>query len=245
MSTPDPEGSNDPQDPEDPEDPRRPFDLVICDLDGTLVDSLPDIAWSLNATLTEAGLPSLPVETVGQYVGDGEARLIGRALPPSHVGRDPTPLLARFLVHYAGHVCVETSLYPGVVALLDALSRHQVAAAVLTNKPGNLARALLKDLEIADRFVTVLGDGDGFPRKPDPAAARSIIARVGTSPRRTAVVGDGLPDIKMAQAIPCAVVAAAWGYVPVAALTAESPTFVASSVPQALRLLLGDLAPAG
>jgi phosphoglycolate phosphatase len=106
---------------------RRPFDLVIFDLDGTLVDSVPDIAWSLNLALAEAGLPPLPLETVTRCVGDGAAKLVERALPPSQEGRDPAPIdpasiLVRFLSAYANHVCVDTRLYPGIVELLDALA---------------------------------------------------------------------------------------------------------------------------
>jgi phosphoglycolate phosphatase len=209
---------------------RARFDLVIFDLDGTLVDSVPDIAWSLNATLAEAKLPPLSIEEVTRLVGDGAARLVERALPPSEGARDPAPLLARFVANYAGHVCVSSRLYPGVTELCDALSGAEIAAAVLTNKPRALARQLLEALGIADRFRAIAGDGDGFPRKPDPAAALSIITGIGAERERTVIVGDGLPDVRVAHAVPCPVIAASWGYSPVAALRAESPTFMAASV---------------
>jgi phosphoglycolate phosphatase len=224
----------------------RGIELAIFDLDGTLVDSAPDIAWALNATLAEAGVAALPLDTVIDFVGDGAAKLIERALRSSSASGDSSApgdsgdaaaLLARFLVHYADHLCVGTRLYDGILELLDRVARAGVAAAVITNKPHALARGLLERLGIVERFTVVIGDGDGHPRKPSPDAARAIIARAGTGPERTVVIGDGLPDVRMAHAIPCRVVAACWGYVPRADLQAESPTFIAASPHEAAQIL--------
>ncbi|HEY4187968.1 MAG TPA: HAD hydrolase-like protein [Polyangia bacterium] len=217
----------------------RPFDLVIFDLDGTLADTLPDITAALNATLAEAQLPPLPAETVVKYVGDGSAKLIERALPPEQAGRDLAPLLARFLAHYEAHPCVDSHLYPGVAEMLDTLAEAKIGAAVLTNKLGTVARRLLDALLPGHPFVAIVGDGDGFPRKPDPAAALALMARVGATPARTAVVGDGLPDVRMGRALAATAIAAAWGYVPREQLVGESPTGIAASPTEALRLLVG------
>jgi phosphoglycolate phosphatase len=171
-------------------------------------------------------------------VGDGAAKLIERALPPAEAGRDLGPLLARFLAHYGDHVCDGTVLYPGVAALLDQIAARGLAAAVLTNKPAPLARALVAALGIGDRFAAVVGDGDGYPRKPDPAAARDLIARhAGGDPTRAVVIGDGIPDLRQAHAVPCASIAAAWGYTPQGRLLAESPTYLADT-PAAVSPLL-------
>jgi phosphoglycolate phosphatase len=217
------------------------LDLVIFDLDGTLVDSAPDIAWSLNALLAEIGLPPLPIETIIRFVGDGAGKLIERALSSSSESgsrHDPARLLQRFIALYADHVCVGSQLFPGIAALLEGLSGAGVKMAVITNKPHDLAQRLLAALSIAPHFAAVLGDGDGFPRKPDPSAARHVMAHLGTDPHRTVVVGDGLPDIRMAHAVPCASVAAAWGYVPIADLIAENPTTTAASPAAAAQILL-------
>ncbi|MES1164771.1 MAG: HAD-IA family hydrolase, partial [Verrucomicrobiota bacterium] len=213
----------------------KPCDLVIFDLDGTLVDSAPDIAWALNATLQEEGIAPLPLDVVTGLVGDGAAKLIQRATAGTTPGRDPAALLARFLDHYARHLSVETRLYPGVADLLQSLSRARVAVALLTNKPRGLAQALLDALSIAHHFAAVVGDGDEFPRKPDPAGARAIIARVGVTAARTVMVGDGLPDVRLSHAVPCAGVAALWGYVSAARLRAENPTYLARSAHEAER----------
>jgi phosphoglycolate phosphatase len=224
-----------------------PFDLVIFDLDGTLVDSAPDIAAALNATLADAGIPPLPLDAVIGFVGDGAATLLERALAsaPAASNRRPTSavLLQRFLAHYQDHVCDATRLYPGVTELLANLRAAGATLAVLTNKPEPLAHDLLETLGIAGLFLAIVGDGSGFPRKPDPSAARDIIARAGAIPARTAMVGDGLPDLRMAAAVPCASVAAAWGYVSAARLLAEKPRFMAGSVAEAARILLGGEAP--
>jgi phosphoglycolate phosphatase-like HAD superfamily hydrolase len=84
----------------------------------------------------------------------------------------------------------------------------------------------------------VIGDGDGFPRKPDPSAARALLARHAVDPERAVVIGDGLPDLGMARAVPCASIAAAWGYVPTAVLLAERPTHLAQTPGDVLALLL-------
>lgn len=225
----------------------KPFDLVIFDLDGTLVDSLPDIAWALNSTLTGVGLSPLPLPIVAQLVGDGAGTLIERAVATTVVAdsgaASPTlpehgALLARFMSAYGGRVCVDSRLYPGVKALLDGLAAASVAMAVLTNKPGPLARELLGTLGVASHFRAIVGDLDGFPRKPDPGAARFLMNASSADPHRTVVVGDGIPDLRLAQAIPCSAIAAAWGYVSPARLQAEHPTHLASTPEEAAHLLL-------
>ena len=219
------------------------FDLVVFDLDGTLVDSAPDIAQALGATLAEIGVAPPPLEIVEKLVGDGARALIRRALPPDESDRDLDPLLARFLGHYRAALCVSSRLYPGVVTALASLGQAGIAAAVITNKPGDLARGLLAALGIAERLTAVIGDGDGFPRKPDPSAGRALVARAGTTAARTAVVGDGLPDMGMARALGATAIAAGWGYVPPDRLRAESPDFLARSPEEALRWIRGDAPP--
>lgn len=220
-----------------------PFDLVIFDIDGTLVDSLPDIAWALNVTLSGAGLPTLPVDTVAQLVGDGAAKLIDRAVTVSHPTGHGDPeqnaaLYAAFMTAYAHRVCVDSRLYPGIRELLDGLSARRVALAAVTNKPGPLARTLLSTLGIAAHFRETIGDLDGYPRKPAPDAALAVLQRAGVLPSRVVVVGDGLPDMRMAQALRSSSIAAGWGYVAPPLLQAEHPTHLALTVEEATHLLL-------
>ena len=216
----------------------HPFDLVVFDLDGTLADTLPDITAALNATLAEAGLPILAPEIVVQYVGDGSAKLIERALPPGEAHRDVAALTAAFVAHYERKPSVHARLYPGVPAMLDTLAQAGVATAVLTNKRGTVARLLLGELLPGNPLRDIVGDGDGFPRKPDPAAIKALMTRAGARPARTAVVGDGLPDMRMGRAAAARTIAAAWGYVPRDQLAAEEPDWIADSPDAALHLLM-------
>jgi phosphoglycolate phosphatase len=218
------------------------FDLVVFDLDGTLADTAPDIASALGATLGEIGVLPPPLEDVKALVGDGARELIKRALTRAPPGETPADeelnrLLSRFIAHYAAHLCEGSRLYPGIAEAIDAARRAGIELAVVTNKPGALARDLLTALGVTPAFLAVIGDGDGFPRKPDPASLRSIVARVGTTADRTAVIGDGLPDIRVARALGATAVAAGWGYVPADRLRAESPDFEAATPEEAMRLL--------
>jgi len=213
-------------------------DLVIFDLDGTLVDTAPDIAAALTAAVAEVGVAAPPLDVVKQMVGDGARELIRRALARQGADGDLDELHARFLAHYSAHVSHRSVAYAGVEDALAALAARGVATAVLTNKPGGIARRLLADLALAAHFRDIVGDGDGFPRKPDPTAARALVARAGTSPARTAVIGDGLPDLRTARALGARAIAAAWGYVPPDRLAAESPDALARTPEEAARLVL-------
>jgi phosphoglycolate phosphatase len=224
----------------------RAFDLVIFDLDGTLVDSAPDIVAALNATLVEAGQPALAPQAIMGFVGDGAGKLIERAMVAVSDSGRPLPehaaLLERFLAHYAEHACDTSRLYPGMLELLDGLRAAGATLAVLTNKVEVLARQVLAGLAVLDRFSMVIGDGSGFPRKPDPAAVHHLMAQTGVTPGRTIVIGDGIPDMRVAAAVPCAALAATWGYVPLPRLQAENPRFLAESPLQAATILLSTVA---
>ena len=214
--------------------------LVLFDLDGTLVDTAPDIARALGVALAGTGVAPLPLDTVKRMVGDGARELIRRALaaiPSDGLGEEAA--LQRFLASYRENVCVASQLYPGVIEGLAALRGDGAALAVVTNKPGDLARTLLGILGIAPSFEAIIGDGDGFPRKPDPAAALSILAKLGASPDRAVMVGDGLPDMRLGRALGATAVAATWGYVPAAALAGETPTFLAGSFQEAISIIRG------
>jgi len=214
------------------------IDLVIFDLDGTLVDTAPDFAGALAAALAPLGVATPPLAVVKEMVGDGARELIRRALARAGVEGDLDALHATFLAHYRAHVSDRSAVYPGILEALAALHAAGVASAVLTNKPGDIARRLLGELALADRFVATIGDGDGFARKPDPAAALSLIAGARTQPARTAVVGDGLPDVRMARALGARAIAATWGYAAADRLAAEQPDVLAGTPADAVLCLL-------
>src|SRR5260370_6648508 len=202
------------------------FSLVLFVRDGALVEPAEDIAAALNAALGEGGFPALPQRAVVGYIGTGATKLVQRALPPAEAAAaDEAELVRRFKAHYAANVCDRSRTYPGIPELLARLP-PDLALAVLTNKPGDLARPLLAALGIAGRFQHVIGDGDGFARKPAADAVRWLLQQHGVSPDAALVVGDGLPDVQVARAAGCPVAAATWGYTSRAALSAEQPTFI-------------------
>jgi len=215
--------------------------LILFDLDGTLVDSAPDIARALNATMAEVGVPALPLPRVVGYVGDGATKLVERALSPeppaqAEAERDVPDLVARFRRHYADAICVETRPYPGIVDVLAGLAGDGAHMAVLTNKPGDLARDLLRALALDRFFSDVVGDGDGWARKPAPDAARDLLARHGVTARAALVVGDGVPDLRLGRAVGCPVAAVTWGYTARAVLEAEAPDYLVDDARELLEI---------
>ena len=201
------------------------FDLVIFDLDGTVVDSLPDIAAALNRTLRGAGREPLPLAQVGSYVGDGAAKLVQRALPDGFPADALERLVAEFRIQYAAGLCVETRPYPGIEAMLQAFAAA-VPLAIFTNKPSDLARPLLQQLQLDRYFAHVIGDGDGYARKPAPDAGRWLLERHGGDARRALVVGDGVPDMRFAHALGARAAAVSWGYSARDSLAAENPSWL-------------------
>lgn len=203
------------------------FDLVVFDLDGTLVDSLPDIAGALNHALAARDAAPLALDAVRGLVGEGVVSLAQRALDLRPAGGTDAVGLAREVVaFYEARPCVASRLYDGIEAMLESLSRQGRRLAVLTNKPGGVARALLAVLACSHRFEAIIGDGDGYARKPDPEAARALLARSSLGPEGMLMVGDGMPDLAFARAAGCAVAAVAWGYTERERLRAGKPDFL-------------------
>ena len=189
------------------------FRLVIFDLDGTLIDSRPDIAAALNLALGDHGLPAWSEPEIEVMIGDGARNLVERAM----AGRQPSDrvdaVLARYQVHYAAHRAVRTRLYPGVLECLVALDASpRVARAIATNKPGALARAIASDLGLASRVDLILGDGDVAHRKPDPDMLEVAMERLGADRSSTLYIGDGPVDVRAASNAGVALCLVGWGY---------------------------------
>lgn len=205
--------------------------LAILDLDGTLVDSVEDLAASVNHALAVVGLPGRTVEEIRGFVGEGARLLLERSISPHAELLEPA--LAAWRAHYEAHCLDRTRAYPGIPALLAGAGR---TLAVHTNKPGALARKILDGLGLGARFAVVLG-GDEAPRKPDPAGVRLIQQRVGAAPEETVFVGDSLVDLATARAAGVAHVAVTWGLVPGAELARAGATELAGSAAELARWL--------
>jgi phosphoglycolate phosphatase len=207
-----------------------PARLIAFDLDGTLVDSSRDLATAVNRALPRVlpGTPPLDVELVRGFIGEGATLLIRRCL--DHLGRtdvESAPVLEAFLEAYRGCLLDTTRLYPGVEEALAQLAAwaEPPVLAVLTNKPGDLSRALLDGLHVRSRFARVLGSGDGVPRKPDPAGLVALMAEFGAGPHATALVGDSRIDVLTGRAAGVVTVGVDYGLDPVG-LRAAGPDMV-------------------
>ena len=184
---------------------------ILFDLDGTLVDSLPDLAASLNRVLTGEGIAPFTMEDVSGMVGDGLAALLAGALAARGRSIDRA-LLIRFRRDYFDSVAVASRPYPGVPETLAFLAGAGWRMAVCTNKPEDAARRLLAALDLAPYFGAVAG-ADSFPaRKPDPGPLLGALATVGGKPARAIMLGDHANDIAAARAADVIPVFALWGY---------------------------------
>jgi phosphoglycolate phosphatase len=188
-------------------------DLLVFDLDGTLVDSQRDLADAVNATRAWMGLDPLPPVTVAQYVGNGAPVLVQRALPDAGK-EDWSRGLKYFLEYYRDHMLDSTVLYPGVREALDQLHAERIPLAVLTNKPIRFTLQMLEGLGIDLHFFRVYG-GNSFPeKKPDPAGLNALVVESGAHRARTIMVGDSAVDVDTARNAGVQACGVRWGFQP-------------------------------
>lgn len=188
---------------------------LVFDLDGTLVDSLPDLAAATNHALSDLSLPAIPAETLRKTVGFGARRMIveglsqtGLVLPEPDVDR----LLARFLDYYEPNIARETRPYDGAVAALEGFKAAGARLAVCTNKRLALAEMLLKELGIDGLFDAVAGRDSFAAYKPHPDHLRGAILMAGGDVARAVMIGDTGIDIAAARAADVPVVGCTFGY---------------------------------
>jgi phosphoglycolate phosphatase len=189
------------------------FAAVIFDLDGTLLDTIADIAASMNAVLAGLGLPLHDHEAYKRFVGDGVEELVVRALPTGWSGPAGIPGLAdAYRSRYAERWAEHSRPYPGVPALLRRLQEMGVRLAVLSNKTDHFAREMVAALLPDWRFDRVAGARPDVPTKPDPAAALALAGELGAEPSRIVFLGDSDIDMRTAVAAGMFPVAALWGF---------------------------------
>ena len=189
------------------------FSLIAFDLDGTLVDSLRDLAESANALLGECGAPPLGEHAIGRMVGDGAAMLVSRAFAAANCAA-PADALDRFLRIYNARLLRWTRPYAGIPEVLDNLAARDVPAAVLTNKPLGATRRVLEGLALAKFFpaARVLGGDGPLPRKPDPAGLVKLAETVGAPASSVLLVGDSIVDWRTARAAGAQICMARYGF---------------------------------
>jgi phosphoglycolate phosphatase len=188
-------------------------DLLIFDLDGTLLDSKKDLADSVNATRGFMGLAPLPLEQVSSYVGNGAPMLVRRALPDA----DEAQLargLEHFLDYYREHMLDSTTLYPGVREALDQLHEAHVPLAILTNKPVRFSLQLMEGMGLDLHFFRIYGGNSFAEKKPHPMGINMLVAESGASRERTIMVGDSAVDILTARNACVKSCGVTWGFQP-------------------------------
>ncbi|MDH4120668.1 MAG: HAD-IA family hydrolase [Deltaproteobacteria bacterium] len=184
---------------------------LMFDLDGTLVDTLGDLARAVNATRRAFGLPPLPEEQITCHVGHGAENLVRKAIQVADniPEADFPPIFKFYMAYYQEHLLDQTLPNPGVIETLDHYADRTLAC--ITNKPFVQTEAILKGLGMWDRFALVLG-GDSLPeKKPSPVPFQTFMAKFGLDPQHTLMVGDGTADVGAARAAGVAIVAVTTG----------------------------------
>lgn len=225
--------------------------VTICfDLDGTLVDTAPDLIGSLNVVLSECGLPGLPHEAARALVGRGAGALIERGFATAGKTLDPAEapaLVARFIDIYRERIAQESRPFPGMEAALDELAAQGATLAVCTNKPTLLSNLLLNALGERGRFAAVIGADSAPKPKPDASHILFTIQQAGGDPARALMIGDSITDADAARnaKVPCILFPHGYTEVHVSELGADMVIDSYAELPAAVqKLLTPRLAPA-
>jgi phosphoglycolate phosphatase len=215
--------------------------MILLDLDGTLVDSVPDLAYSVDAMMDRLELPRCGEAAVRTWVGNGVERLVKRALTGSLDGEPDPALYERalpiFMDIYADNTSGRSCLYPGVREGLDWLKAAGYRLACVTNKAERFTLPLLRDLGLLDHFAFVVS-GDTLPqKKPDPAPLLHAAERFGVAPSDSLMIGDSRSDVKAARAAGFGIVCVSYGYNHGDDIREQSPDAVIDSLTELKGLL--------
>lgn len=217
------------------------YHAILFDLDGTLLDTLDDLADATNRALRTLGFPEHPVAAYKYFIGDGVENLVRRVLPADRC--EPALMLrcaTQMRQEYAQRWAVKTHPYPGVPELLDALCARGVPMAVLSNKPDEFTGLCVGQLLSRWRFDVVLGERPPVPKKPDPAGALEVASRLGLPPGQILYLGDTNTDMRTAVAAGMFPVGALWGFRTADELLAHGARVLVESPLEVLKILDGS-----
>jgi phosphoglycolate phosphatase len=217
--------------------------IIVFDLDGTLVDTAPDLISALNFVLAREGLPAVPMQAARTMIGAGARKLIERGLElegRSMSSEDVTRLTGDFIDYYAAHIADASRPFEGLEDALDDLANSGYRFAVCTNKLEWLSKLLLDRLGLSPRFAAICGADTFGVSKPDPAILRQTVARAGGQLSTAIMVGDAGPDIGVARRAGIPVIGVEFGYtdVPIADLKPDRLIGHFSDLPAAVESLM-------
>lgn len=214
------------------------YKAVIFDLDGTLLNTIGDLASAGNYTLSRLGLPLHTVEEYMGYVGNGIPKLIERMVPQSTDAPTLQQAAEIFDDYYQQHKADTTAPYPGLVSLLDTLAAQGIQAAVLSNKKHCMTQPIVQHY-FGDRFAAIQGLDENTPAKPDPTGVNRLLARLGQPKNEVLYVGDSDTDMATAQAAGLTACGVLWGFRSREVLLAGGAHYLCADAEELKRLILG------
>jgi phosphoglycolate phosphatase len=219
--------------------------MIVFDLDGTLIDTAPDLIDTLNIVFAREGILPVPYDTARNMIGGGARSMIARGIEAE--GHVFTPakvdkLVADFIAHYSEHLADRSRPFPGLTEALDELAARGHRFAVCTNKLEHMSLLLLRKLRLASRFVAICGQDTFGVQKPNPEILRRTIVLAGGDPRHAIMIGDSLTDILTARATDIPIIAVDFGYseTPVSELGPDSVISSFAQLPRSIAAIRGE-----
>lgn len=214
--------------------------LAIFDLDGTLLDTIADLAAATNFALSQYGLPTHNEEEYKFFVGNGINKMFERALPEDKRNEEYImKIRSQFVPYYDAHNSDLSRPYPGMVELLNKLQKNNIAIGVASNKYQEAAVKLVLQFFPGIDFALILGQREGVPSKPDPTIAYEIIEHTGIAKEETVYIGDSCVDMQTGKNAGVTTVGVSWGFRPKAELESYNPDFIADDADALRKYLLG------
>ncbi|GAB4190389.1 MAG: HAD family hydrolase [Wenzhouxiangellaceae bacterium] len=189
----------------------RKITTIIFDLDGTLVDTLPDIADAMNQVLSRHGLPTRPADSYRALIGRGIQSMISRLAPDCDSAMQSV-LYSDFITRYNNHCCDRSTCYPDITQMLEQLRASGYTLAIFSNKRDDLTEKVVKHFFRTDTFKVVKGHTEGTPQKPHPVSTTGLLTSLNTIPARTILIGDTAVDVDTARALDMDCLGVNWGY---------------------------------
>lgn len=214
--------------------------LAAFDLDGTVADTLRDLAQAVNHALAERGLSGHPVDAYRRFVGNGADNLIRTALGDAYTDENFRCVKEGFQAYYTAHSMDFTAPYDGMAEVLDALSRRGIMTTVISNKPHRFVPAILRAMYPDHRFDLGWGQQERFPRKPAPDALICAMDELGVTPDQTLYIGDSNVDVRFGHAAGVRVCGVEWGFRGREELAAEGADMIVSDPAELLDVILRD-----